>query len=152
MTGIGLTCAACHTGRFTYKDTAVIIDGGPALTDLFKLKQGIGVALFLTRYLPGRFSRFADNILGNDSTVADRETLKDQIDQVLKQYKEVQELEKAVASQSIEEGYGRLDALNRIGNQVFSLDLKKPENYRGLDRAGALPADLEHAVVRLGPV
>jgi hypothetical protein len=33
MTGIGLTCAACHTGRFTYKDTAVIIDGGPALTD-----------------------------------------------------------------------------------------------------------------------
>ena len=45
MNGIGLTCAACHTGRFTYKDTAVIIDGGPALTDLFKLKQGIGVAL-----------------------------------------------------------------------------------------------------------
>ena len=41
MTGIGLTCAACHTGRFTYKDTAVIIDGGPALTDLLKLKQGI---------------------------------------------------------------------------------------------------------------
>ena len=36
-----------------------------------------------------------------------------------------------MASQSIEEGYGRLDALNRIGNQVFSLDLKKPENYRG---------------------
>ncbi len=50
MTGIGLTCAACHTGRFTYKDTAVIIDGGPALTDLFKLKQGMGVALFFTRF------------------------------------------------------------------------------------------------------
>ena len=46
MTGLGLTCAACHTGRFTYKDTAVIIDGGPALTDLLKLKQGVGVALF----------------------------------------------------------------------------------------------------------
>ena len=28
MNGIGLTCAACHTGRFTYKDTAVVIDGG----------------------------------------------------------------------------------------------------------------------------
>ena len=45
MTGVGLTCAACHTGRFTYKDTAVVIDGGPALTDLLKMKQGIGVAL-----------------------------------------------------------------------------------------------------------
>ena len=55
MNGIGLTCAACHTGRFTYKDTAVIVDGGPALTDLLKLKQGIGVALLYTRFLPGRF-------------------------------------------------------------------------------------------------
>src|SRR5260370_25629472 len=86
MPGIGLSCAACHTGRFTYKDTAVIIDGGPALTDLLKLKQGIGVALVMTRYLPGRFGRFAENILGKDATVADREILKYQIDQVLKQY------------------------------------------------------------------
>jgi mono/diheme cytochrome c family protein len=131
MTGVGLTCAGCHTGRFTYKDTAVIIDGGPALTDLFKLKQGMGVALVLTRFLPGRFGRFADRILGPDSTVDERETLKYQIDQVLNQYKQVQGLEQAVASQSIEEGYGRLDALNRIGNQVFSVDLNKPENYRG---------------------
>ena len=129
MNGIGLTCAACHTGRFTYKDTAVIIDGGPALTDLFKLKQGIGVALLYTRYLPGRFGRFADRVLGENSTLADRETLKYQIDQVLTQYKAVKDLEQGVASAGILEGYGRLDALNRIGNQVFSLDLKKPENY-----------------------
>jgi hypothetical protein len=131
MRGIGLTCAACHTGRFTYKDTAVIIDGGPALTDLFKLKQGIGVALLYTRLLPGRFGRFADNVLGKDATDEDREMLKQQMDQVLKQFKTVKNLEEAVASRSILEGYGRLDALNRIGNQVFSLDLKKPENYEG---------------------
>jgi hypothetical protein len=131
MTGVGLTCAGCHTGSFTYKDTAVVIDGGPALTDLFKMKQGMGVALVLTRYLPGRFSRFAERILGPDSTIDDRETLKHQIDQVLAQYKQVKDLEERVASQSILEGYGRLDALNRIGNQVFSIDLKKPENYAG---------------------
>ena len=131
MTGVGLTCAGCHTGSFTYKDTAVVIDGGPALTDLFKMKQGMGVALVLTRHLPGRFSRFAERILGPDSTVDDRETLKNQIDQVLAQYKQVKNLEERVASQSILEGYGRLDALNRIGNQVFSIDLKKPENYAG---------------------
>src|SRR6478752_1476276 len=131
MTGIGLTCAGCHTGRFTHNGKTVIVDGGPALTNLLKLKQGIGVALFLTRYLPGRFSRFAERILGTNSTVAERESLKYQIDQVLKQYKAVKDLEEGVATQSIEEGYGRLDALNRIGNQVFSLDLKKPENYRG---------------------
>lgn len=131
MTGVGLTCAGCHTGRFTYKDTAVIIDGGPALTDLFRLKQGMGVSLFLTRFLPWRFSQFAESILGPDSTVDERETLKFQLNQVLQQYNDVKGLEQAVATTSIEEGYGRLDALNRIGNQVFSQDLNKPENYRG---------------------
>ena len=131
MTGVGLTCAGCHTGSFIYKDTAVVIDGGPALTDLFKMKQGMGVALVLTRYLPGRFSRFAERILGPDATLDDRETLKNQLDQVIAQYKQVKNLEERVASQSILEGYGRLDALNRIGNQVFSIDLKKPENYAG---------------------
>ena len=131
MTGVGLTCAACHTGSFTYKDTAVVIDGGPALTNLFTMKQGMGVSLLLTRYLPGRFNRFAERILGPDATLDDREALKNQLDQVLKQYKQVKELEERVASQSVLEGYGRLDALNRIGNQVFSIDLKKPENYAG---------------------
>ena len=63
--------------------------------------------------------------------VDDRETLKNQLDQVITQYKQVKNLEERVASQSILEGYGRLDALNRIGNQVFSIDLKKPENYAG---------------------
>ncbi|MEH2493756.1 mono/diheme cytochrome c family protein [Bradyrhizobium sp. AZCC 1678] len=131
MIGIGLTCAACHTGSFTYKDTAVVIDGGPALTNLFTMKQGMGISLFLTRYWPGRFDRFADRILGSDSSIDDRATLKNQLDQVLAQYKQVKMLEERVASQSILEGYGRLDALNRIGNQVFSIDLKKPENYAG---------------------
>jgi hypothetical protein len=131
MTGIGLTCAACHTGSLTYKDTAIVIDGGPALTNLFAMKQGMGISLLLTRLIPSRFNRFADRILGPDASLDDRETLKAQLDQVLAQYKQVKNLEERVASQSILEGYGRLDALNRIGNQVFSIDLKKPENYAG---------------------
>jgi mono/diheme cytochrome c family protein len=131
MIGIGLTCAACHTGSFTYKDTAVVIDGGPALTNLFAMKQGMGIALLLTRYWPGRFERFAERIVGPDATLDDHVTLQNQLEQVLNQYKQVKNLEERVASQSILEGYGRLDALNRIGNQVFSIDLKKPENYAG---------------------
>ena len=131
MTGVGLTCAGCHTGSFTYKDTAVVIDGGPALTDLFTMKQGMGVALVLTRYCPAASAASPSASLARTPRVDDRETLKNQIDQVLDQYKQVKDLEERVASQSILEGYGRLDALNRIGNQVFSIDLKKPENYAG---------------------
>ena len=84
MTGVGLTCAACHTGSFTYKDTAVVIDGGPALTDLFTDEAGHG-RLAGADALTARPDSTASprRILGPDSTVADRETLKDQLDQVL---------------------------------------------------------------------
>jgi len=28
MTSLGFTCAACHTGRLTYKHVTLLIDGG----------------------------------------------------------------------------------------------------------------------------
>jgi hypothetical protein len=120
MTGLGLTCAACHTGRFTYQNTAVIIDGGPALTNLF-----------WTRWLPSRFHRFADRVLGPQASWDERAELKDQLVRVLGQYKTAKELEDGVEVQGVEEGYARLDALNRIGNQVFSNGLNDPKNYAG---------------------
>jgi hypothetical protein len=131
MTGIGLTCAACHTGQFTYRNKAVIVDGGSALTNLLKTKEAIGLSLFWTRWIPWRFDRFADRILGPDASSDEKAALKAQLDEVLGQYNTSRNLEEKVATQSIEEGYGRLDALNRIGNQVFSVDLKNPSNYAG---------------------
>ena len=108
MTAVGLTCAACHTGRFTYKSTAVVIDGGPALTNLYELQKGLGLSLLLTRYWPGRFARFADAIFGEDSTVEDRMALRDQLDVVLNHYNKIKTLEDSVKSNSVDEGYGRL--------------------------------------------
>jgi len=127
MTGIGLTCAACHTGSFTYKDKTVVIDGGPALTDLYKLTEGLGLALVITRLEPFRFGRFADRVLGSGASSDEKAALKAQLNDVLKVYKEIKGLEDKVGGTY--EGFGRLDALNRIGNQVFSLDLKAPNNY-----------------------
>jgi mono/diheme cytochrome c family protein len=127
MTGIGLTCSACHTGRFTYRNKSVIVDGGSALTDLFKLKQAFGAALGWTALLPWRFTQFADRVLGPDAGADERAALKAQLKQVIQQYKDVNELETKAGGTY--EGYGRLDALNRIGNQAFSLDLNNPKNY-----------------------
>jgi hypothetical protein len=130
MTGLGLTCAACHTGRFTYRNTAVIVDGGPAITNLLKMQQNIGLSLLFTR-LPFRFDRFAARVLGPEPSSDEKAVLKAQLLEVLGQYKLTEGLEKGVAAQSIEEGYARLDALNRIGNRVFSVDLKNSQNYVG---------------------
>ncbi|QPF85442.1 hypothetical protein IC762_03670 [Bradyrhizobium genosp. L] len=129
MTGIGLTCAACHTGSFSYRGTEIVIDGGPANTNLFEFQKSVGLSLLLTRFWPGRFSRFADEILGKDSSLDEKMALRGQLDLVLKQYANINNLETKVAANSVEEGYARLDALNRIGNQVFSIDLNNPSNY-----------------------
>ncbi|MHC2331176.1 di-heme-cytochrome C peroxidase [Bradyrhizobium sp. USDA 4454] len=129
MLGVGLTCSACHTGSLSYRGTEIVIDGGPANTNLFQFQKSIGVSLLLTRFWPGRFARFADEILGKEASRDERMALRGQLDLVLKQYANINALETKVAANSVEEGYARLDALNRIGNQVFAIDLNNPNNY-----------------------
>ena len=152
MTGVGLTCAGCHTGSFTYKDTAVVIDGGPALTDLFKMKQGMGVSLVLTRYLPGRFSRFAERILGPDST---RRRPRDAEEPARPGYCPVQAGQEPGRARRLPEHPGGLRTARRAQPDRQPGVFNRPEEagkLRRLLRAGALSPDLEHAVVRLGAV
>jgi hypothetical protein len=129
MTGLGLTCAACHTGRFTYQGTEVLVDGGPALTNLDKLRTGLGLSLLFTRYVPFRFERFSQRVLGPSPGAQAIDALRAQLDGVLGVVQTIHDLDTKVAPLSVQEGYGRLDALNRIGNQVFGLDLDAPGNY-----------------------
>jgi hypothetical protein len=129
MTRIGLTCAACHTGRFTYQGTELLVDGGPALTDLGKFRTALGLSLAFTRFVPFRFDRFAEKVIGANPSEAEKTRLLAQLDKVLAQGKGLADLDSMVAPQSVVEGFGRLDALNRIGNEVFAVDLKTPANY-----------------------
>jgi hypothetical protein len=129
---IGLTCAACHTGHIRYKGVDVRFDGGPAMTDLKKLESVTGLAIAYTVYLPPRFKRFADRVLGPDASDADRDTLKQSLKATLDFLLNWQKgYDKTIAGKKTwdgkpqkdtEEGFGRLDALNRIGNQVFAQD------------------------------
>ncbi len=124
---IGLACAACHTGHIDYKGVSVRFDGGPGMVDLFKLELATGLAIATTRYLPTRFNRFADRVLGPDATSAQRDELKKGMvkawNVVFAQANALQGALKDKHQQDTEEGYGRLDALNRIGNQVFATDM-----------------------------
>ena len=129
MTRIGFTCAACHTGRMTYQGTTILIDGGPALTNLDKFRTAVGFSLLFTRYIPFRFSRFAKNVLGDTASDTAKDALEKQLDDAVTQVKLIHTLDEGIKPRSVEEGYGRLDALNRIGNQVFALDLHATDNY-----------------------
>lgn len=130
---IGLTCAACHTGHIRYKGIDVRFDGGPAMTDLKKLELVTGLSIVYTWKLPTRFRRFADRVLGPNASDEERHQLKQKLGEVGQFLLDWQNTyDKTIAGKKnydgkdqqrdTEEGFGRLDALNRIGNQVFSQD------------------------------
>jgi hypothetical protein len=123
---IGLTCAACHTGSIRYKDVSVRFDGGPAMVNLKKLEIATGLSIGYTLNLPFRFTRFATRVLGPDASEIEHIQLKQKlaaIGQFLLSQKNIYDktIKDKIQTDS-EEGFGRLDALNRIGNQVFYTD------------------------------
>ncbi len=126
---IGLTCAACHTGHLEHEGVSLRIDGAPALIDLGKLRTAIGLSLVYTKYVPGRFSRFADSLLGPNHSEARKAQLSSALDALLAKLKAVTDLQKPASKMSVEEGFARLDALNRIGNQVFFVDLLGAQGF-----------------------
>jgi hypothetical protein len=125
---IGLTCAACHTGHINYKGVSVRFDGGPATVNLKKLELATGLSILPTAWWPPSFNRFATRVLGANASEEERANLKKELKQVgnfllFTQIIAYQKTIKAKKQEDTEEGFGRLDALNRIGNQVFYTDL-----------------------------
>jgi hypothetical protein len=137
--GLGLTCAACHTGRVFYKGTELRIDGAPAMIDLGNLERVIGLSICYSDLMPWRKRRLVNALLDNrtDLTGDAREKEEAEIENQLKAICDEKIMGKVRAEKAIlerrhqthsEEGFGRLDALNRIGNQVFHENLIKPPN------------------------
>ena len=123
---LGITCSACHTGELFYNQKAIRIDAGPSLIDLQKFTEALGLAITWTYYDPLRFHRFADRVLGPDHPHADqvllRKALKYYLDTSFTEFKATQHLFPTP------EGYGRTDALARIGNFVFGTELNNNRN------------------------
>ena len=120
---LGFTCAACHTGQIEYRGTSLRIDGAPAMTDLGKFRNALGLALTQTDTVPGRFGRFATRVLGEGHTAEQAAQLQGQLKTLLTRIQQLKTITDTVAKQNVEEGFARLDAINRIGTQVFFTDL-----------------------------
>ncbi|BFU90801.1 MAG: hypothetical protein NTAFB01_19880 [Nitrospira sp.] len=120
---LGFTCAACHTGQIEYRGTSLRIDGAPAITDLGKFRNALGLALAQTDTVPGRFGRFAKRILGEAYTTERAAQLQGKLKALLARIQQLKTITDTVAHQNVEEGFARLDAINRIGTQVFFIDL-----------------------------
>lgn len=138
MDAIGFTCAACHTGQIEYQGAHIIIDGGAALIDFDGFRQALGAALVATSTSPSRFGRFADRVLGIDRTPEATQRLQallaDTLAKAAQRRGVVPHGGKAVV-----EGFGRLDAMNRIGNEVFGVQLDNATNVVPLTAPVAYP-------------
>ena len=126
---LGLTCAACHTGELHYKNYAVRIEGGVAMIQPTEFQKALGIALVMTDMLPWRYSKFAEKVLGPQATEADRAKLKAEFGAFIAKAKEELALVQSRNLYPNDAGFGRTDALTRIGNQVFGADMQKPDNY-----------------------
>jgi mono/diheme cytochrome c family protein len=129
-TALGFTCAACHTAQLNYNGKGIRIEGGPNMIDVNKFKTATGIALLLTDKLPWRFNRFADRVLGKDHSAEQKTDLKKQLDALIDQAAEVQA--KTAEFYPLEEGFSRLDALDRIGNFVFGVQIDF-NNFHAVD-------------------
>ncbi len=123
---LGITCAACHTGELFYGGKAIRIDAGPSLINLQKFTEAIGLAVTWTYFDPLRFQRFANRVLGPNHSYADRvrlrRALRYYLDTSFTEFKATRHLFPTP------EGYGRTDALARIGNFVFGTELNNNKN------------------------
>lgn len=127
-TVVAFTCAACHTGQIDVIDAqkqriGIRIDGGSSLANPFLFEAELGKALLLTEKIPTRFNRFAKRVLGTNYSSEAKSTLKSQLKQLVRSGVQLQKIRDSKHIYPIELGYGRVDALNDIGNQVFALQL-----------------------------
>jgi mono/diheme cytochrome c family protein len=140
---IGFTCGACHTGRIDYRGTNMLIDGGPALTSLGNFRNALGDALAKTAINPVKFRRFGDRLIPAGGNALQRARARHRIWEqltsgVVKGLIAKMKLD-GRGQGTVVEGFGRLDALNRIGNEVFAVQMKRDDNLRALTAPVAFP-------------
>jgi hypothetical protein len=145
---LDVTCAACHTGQVQVtkqnRTRALRIDGGQAdhaFTDATfgNFMPTLIASMIATETNPIKFNRFARSVLGagypEGKWALRRELLK-----VIITFGGVAWNEKTRHLSPTAEGYGRLDALGRMGNTVFAENLGVPKNYAVGDAPVSYPS------------
>jgi hypothetical protein len=118
---MGLTCAACHTGKVTYGDSTYYVEGGQANADMFKFLEKLRDALQANKDDPEKLARFKTRfaqyaLLNIDLTawpvnVFDAERYLDESLAYVADYA-------TTTHSSIENGPTRLDAIGAILNKL----------------------------------
>ena len=106
---VGFTCATCHTGEIKFEGKRVLVDGGQTFLQFEPFVTSLQDALAATQRDPAKKRRFCEKLgdaSGCDERLADS---KARIDGLRGRNKV-----------TVPDGPGRLDAVTRILNEIFS--------------------------------
>ena len=143
---LDITCAACHSGEihFTKNDRtyALRVDGGQAMHAFTDMSRGSFAPVLLASLLdtvikPWKFDRFAKQVLGPGYPQSKPE-LKSALWASIKAMLGSGQNNPLRKLYPVHEGFGRTDALGRIGNTAFG-DHLTPGNYQVGDAPVSYP-------------
>lgn len=143
---LDITCAACHTGEVHFRkddrNYAVRIDGGQAMHAFTDMSRGSFAPVLLASLLdttikPWKFDRFAKQVLG-PGYPASKSELKSALWATIKAMLGSGQNNPLRKLYPVHEGFGRTDALGRIGNTAFG-DHLAPGNYQVGDAPVSYP-------------
>lgn len=137
---LGLGCAACHTGQINYKGVGIRIDGGGGLQNSALFTSTIGKAVMVTAANSDKFDRFARRVLGDKYGAETKSQLKNAFDTAALKALNQGGYETLHGVYPVEEGFGRLDALQRIANTLLGDDLQ----YQANKKPATAPVRLPH--------
>ncbi|MBC7953886.1 MAG: hypothetical protein H7Z12_18965 [Rhodospirillaceae bacterium] len=137
---VGLGCAACHTGQINYKGTGIRIDGGGGFQNTTLFTATMAKSVIATAAEPEKFERFAKRVLGAKYGSETKAQLRAAFDLGAASAISQATYETLHNIYPVEEGYGRLDALQRIANTLLGNDLA----YQPNKKQGTAPVRLPH--------
>ena len=122
---LGLSCSACHTAKWMIKGVAVQVEGGPAMGDTQTFLEELVASMTQTIDQPDKFDRFAKKV-GADATAlkAGLAKWRDRLEARLK---------RNPLPADNRPGFGRVDALGNIMNEVTAGAFGIAENARPTD-------------------
>jgi mono/diheme cytochrome c family protein len=123
---LGFTCAACHTAQIDHDGKSIRIEGGPGMGDLVGFRDELIAAFRATLQDEGKFGRFAAKSLKEKATPEATKGLRDEVQVFLQGLVDQAERSRPQSPQ----GFGRLDAVSLLMNEMTGSVAGEPANYR----------------------
>lgn len=136
--GMGITCAACHTGLVTHRRTAYLIDGGPTMNDTETFLIRLAQSLEQTANDDEKFLRFAKRVLSQPETPSAKDDLREALRSVARQRSDYNARNTSKGPWP-RFGHGRIDAFGAIFNEVSTTFIGRPDNVRPANAPVSFP-------------